>query len=629
VTKEPWKTGVDGRNHRPEGTLRHSQLVSTFGPGALADFVDEAAIIAGLGWWAKGEPILEDRLLAMLAKEPDYRNVKLFAPPSSSRDLDDPLRRWIKAFEFPEWFICQNENCWEDSGLSPRRDGAKPRRLLHATQLDKGKHRCKGVKGAASDVQPVRFTRACRLGHIDDIDWVRLAHLRRPDGRCGRAILWLDEAGSTGDLDDVRLTCTGCSGPSIRMSLALRKSVEGKPPLGHCEGRRPWLGELRGSGCKETLRFLLRSASHAWLPAMASVLHIPDPDAALREKVTSVHELIKGVKAAAQIDLLRELQEPVQIALEGVSSEAVFAEVVRRREGQSAPRKKIKDAEIEVLLGGETSPSNERFSMTRVTVPRGRSGIMDRLDQLVVLPRLTEVRALVGFTRFESRASDIDGELDIGAEVARPDEPLSWLPAVENLGEGFFFAIKESALQAWLKKPGVTVRDRMFKAGFLRWQEQREDRKKAKPDFADVRYVLLHSLAHLLITAVSLECGYSASSIRERIYASGSGSGILLYTASPGAEGSLGGLVEVGRRLDRYLELALDLGRLCSNDPVCAAHEPDQEAGQSDRFLDGACCHGCLLLSETSCERMNLYLDRSLVVPTVENSEAAFFDDRR
>jgi hypothetical protein len=99
----------------------------------------------------------------------------------------------------------------------------------------------------------------------------------------------------------------------------------------------------------------------------------------------------------------------------------------------------------------------------------------------------------------------------------------------------------------------------------------------------------------------------------------------LLYTASPGAEGSLGGLVEVGRRLARYLEHALDLGRLCSNDPVCAAHLPDGEVGSSDRHLEGASCHGCLLISEPSCERMNQYLDRSLVVPTVETSTAAFF----
>jgi hypothetical protein len=130
-----------------------------------------------------------------------------------------------------------------------------------------------------------------------------------------------------------------------------------------------------------------------------------------------------------------------------------------------------------------------------------------------------------------------------------------------------------------------------------------------------------------LITAVSLECGYSASSVRERIYAGAGGAGVLLYTAAPGAEGSLGGLVEVGRRLERHLDLALDAGRLCSNDPVCSAHLPEIEPGLSGRALEGASCHGCLLISEPSCERMNVYLDRTLVVPTVEDRRAAFFED--
>ena len=231
----------------------------------------------------------------------------------------------------------------------------------------------------------------------------------------------------------------------------------------------------------------------------------------------------------------------------------------------------------------------------------------------------------MGFTRFEPKSTDIDGELDIGAEVARIDDPMTWLPAIENCGEGFFFSLKETALAKWEISAPVAIVDQAFQAGFKAWQAQREDRKKARDDFAKARYVLLHSLSHLLITAVSLECGYSASAIRERIYAGAGGAGILLYTASPSAEGSLGGLVEVGRRLERYLEQALDLGRLCSNDPVCAAHVPDHEVGGADRYLEGASCHGCLLISEPSCERMNMYLDRTLVVPTVESSGAAFF----
>ena len=165
MTRELWKAGVQWKDRRPDGTIRHSQVITTYGPGSLVDLVDDAAIVAGLSWWAKGEEIVEDRLIAMLARQEGYERVKLFAPPvSTAKDLDDPNRKWIKAFRFPEWFVCQNERCWEDSDQPPRRDGARPRRLLRINQLDGTGHKCKGGKGKASKIQPIRFVRACRFG---------------------------------------------------------------------------------------------------------------------------------------------------------------------------------------------------------------------------------------------------------------------------------------------------------------------------------------------------------------------------------------------------------------------------------------------------------------------------------
>jgi hypothetical protein len=135
---------------------------------------------------------------------------------------------------------------------------------------------------------------------------------------------------------------------------------------------------------------------------------------------------------------------------------------------------------------------------------------------------------------------------------------------------------------------------------------------------------MLHSLSHLLLTAISLECGYPPSSLRERVYAwqPNGQYGILLYTGSPDAEGTLGGLVEAGKRIRSHVSRALEAGRLCSNDPVCAFHAPAQHDHQP---LLGSACHGCLLISETSCEQHNDFLDRALVVPTVEMVGAEFF----
>jgi hypothetical protein len=144
---------------------------------------------------------------------------------------------------------------------------------------------------------------------------------------------------------------------------------------------------------------------------------------------------------------------------------------------------------------------------------------------------------------------------------------------VENRGEGFFLQFKSQAIAEWLERDAVVQRGRRLLAGFERWQEEHP---RSKRQFFGLPYVLLHSLSHLLITAVSLECGYPASAIRERIYALDDiGYGILLYTGTSDAEGTLGGLVQVGRKIHVHVRSALRMAELCSNDPVCAQHEPE------------------------------------------------------
>lgn len=623
---ERWKAGVKF-GQKAHGEIRQSQLVGMFGPGSLVDLVDDAVLVAGLSWWAKGEPVYEDRLVSMLARQEGFGSVKLHAPPAASQDREDPNRRWIKAFQFPEWFTCQNERCWEDFGREPRRDGVRPRRLLHAVDLDSGGHRCAGKgKSKPAKVQPIRFVRTCRFGHIDDLDWKSLVHGQEPCTKA-RPMYWIDEAGSSGDLADVRVTCD--CGKSLRMSVAAEKPSEtNKAPVGWCQGKRPWLGDVPNEGCtSEPMKLLLRSASHAYFPQVASVIHVPEKGARLRDAVGRLWEKLGGSKKVSSVALYRDEHDDVAEALEGFSNEEVFAEIERRRSDAPVVTKKLKDAEVEVLLDcppelAVDDPSGQ-FYARAAQLPKAREGsAMERVDRVVLVHRLTEVRALAGFTRLEPKMTDVDGELDLGVGTARIDEPLSWLPAVENRGEGVFFSLKEPALKAW-EAGAAASRGAAFSLGFKRWRAQRDDRAQVRDDFSRPRYVLLHSLSHLLITALSLECGYPASAIRERIYAGASGSGVLLYTAAPGAGGSLGGLVQAGRDFERFLEMALDLARLCSNDPVCAGHSPADD--HDDRWLEGASCHGCLLISEPSCERMNSYLDRALVVPTVEDGSSAFF----
>lgn len=203
---------------------------------------------------------------------------------------------------------------------------------------------------------------------------------------------------------------------------------------------------------------------------------------------------------------------------------------------------------------------------------------------------------------------------------SKPD----WVPANQVHGEGIFVQFDEAALVKWEALDGVKKVDQMLRGGHKGWRNSRHlDPNEGYPG---IRYAMLHTLSHLLIRELALECGYNAASIRERIYADTSGdspqAGILIYTAAADSDGTLGGLVDLGKpeNLGRLLEQALNRSKICSSDPLCSEHDPEK-----DRSLNGAACHACSLVAETSCERGNRYLDRSLLIPTLERADAAFF----
>jgi hypothetical protein len=253
------------------------------------------------------------------------------------------------------------------------------------------------------------------------------------------------------------------------------------------------------------------------------------------------------------------------------------------------------------------------------------------VERIVLAHRLREVRVQVGFTRIEPITSNLQGEHDLGVSTAALSLTKNWLPATEVHGEGIFLQLNKKAVEDWEDLDAVRKRDDELFDGFKTWAARYDE--PVRPRYPGIRYYLLHSLSHLLITAISLECGYAASAIRERIYCAPKGdplvpmAAILLSTGSPGTEGTLGGLVEQGRYIRAHLRHAWDLGVLCSNDPVCARHSPDRDA--SERHLHGAACHGCLFIAESSCERFNSYLDRALVLPTLgADPSLAFFSDR-
>jgi hypothetical protein len=597
---------------KAQGEIRQSQIVTTFGPGSMVDLPNYSVLIAGLDFWTPGGQLIpEPRLSQKLARVLKVPSVEFKSPPPADSDPTAPPNG-VAGFQFPEWFITQDLEQQE-------RPGVRSRLLVHRKALTRGKYIDREKKKRT--VVPIRFVRACRAGHIGDIDWYAFAH--NGPSECGKQQrqLYLDERGTSGDLTEVFVRCEcGKADRSLAQAAKLQNQA-----LGLCDGARPWLGPYTKEKCGEPSRLLIRSASNAYFPQLMSVISLPDRDVAVRRAVDAVWSYLEAVENLEQLQYERK-KSTVKTALEGFSDEEVLAELQARRGGPKQ-EKSVKLAELETLVAakqevGEDRPEGVFYARALPSSVWSRPW-MDPIERVVLVHRLREVVAQVGFTRFESAAADIEGELDIGVRRAALAREITWLPAFENKGEGVFIQFKDEAIKSWLAKGPVQNRAIGLMTGFKLWRQEHQGTKR---EFPGPQYVMLHSFSHLLITAVALECGYPASSIRERIYAVPEvGYGILLYTGSSDAEGTLGGLVQVGRRIHESIKNGLELGVLCSNDPVCAQHDPS--SGHEHRFLHGSACHGCLLISETCCEQQNDFLDRALVVRTVQNLGVEFFPE--
>ncbi len=587
------------------GQIRRSQVITTYGPGALIDLPRDSAIVGGLDKWpseSKLEGIDEPRLSRKLQMVLGGNSLpRLYAPPAVSNVPGEVIG--IGGWRFPEWFVVQKAPAASEHQQS--------RKLVHRKKLD-DKGRFDGQTVVAT-----RFVRACPKGHVDDIDWYGFVH--GPDNNC-RHQLWLDESGTSGDLSDLWVRCE--CGQKRGMHEA--KDI-GTNPLGTCQGARPWLGKNANEPCNQPSRLLIRTASNAYFPQVMSVLSLPDRGGEVENVVKELWDDLEIVDGPAILEIMKR-KPKVAEKLAPFSDDEVIEAINQRKRGSINDRP-IKQVELEALMavpeGFDDVAIDPDFHARRLPDSSWRTpGRFDGIKAVIQVHRLREVLALVGFTRFEAVMPDIQGEYETDVELAQIALEPSWFPAVENRGEGVFLQLCADAVRTWRDRSSVQNRIGSLAEGHKQWIQQRDSPRQ----FPDGPYVLLHTLSHLLLQSLSMRCGYPATSIRERIYVDEEVGhfGLLLYTASPDAEGTLGGLVQQARYIEDHIAQALRMGELCSNDPVCAQHTPGQS--MEERWLHGAACHGCALVAETSCEMRNDYLDRALVVPVLGVEDAAFFD---
>ncbi len=603
------------------GEVRPSQTLTTFGIGSLVDLPNMSVIVMGLDDWpnAHSNEIAEERLLRSAQSILGPQVSRFLTPPrgpetqgSQTNWFDEARQIGVPVAPFPRWMVCSKCRLLApiSSGLfEPKVYPYRPDRACYV-------HNCT-TQGRLPLVVPARFMVTCEHGHLDDFPWVEYLH--RGPTEC-KGPLRLLEFGPSGEMADVQIACDGCT-VKRRMSEVIGPARAGLLPA--CRGRRPHLREFDPNGCDvENMRAIALGASNLWFPVLVSALSIPQSADDLGRLV---EENWAVLEKATSIDVLKAFRLIGQVKdLSKYNDDQIWEAIRRKNQGTGEEIEDpddLKSPEWKVFSNPSKAKASRTFKLRIVDPP---TDFTKHFEKIVLVEKLREVRALVGFTRIMS-PRDFDSAADLPpenrAKISRKDP--TWLPACETRGEGIFFQLSEKLIQDWVKKNHAY--DREFEVGHQAWRAS----KNLEPNkgYPGIRYVLLHTFAHALIRQLAIECGYTSASITERIYSRNPAdgdpmAGVLIYTAAPDSEGTLGGLCALGEpaKLNRHIRRALEKMSLCASDPLCSEHT----AGSGEK-LHGASCHACSFLPETSCERGNKYLDRSALVPTVERTNLAFF----
>lgn len=571
----------DGKSLRVKGSVRRSQLITTYGVGSMVALKEESYMVMGIDRWVVGEPDCRDPRLERLL------DVKGFVlPPASENGTDIPIGR------FPQWHYCPTCHSLDFY-----------HRLSTATDSECGK--------CEDRLIPSRFVVACEKGHIDDFPYGQWIHEgRSPATLPGRHELKIEARGESASLSDIVISCS--CGASRSMEGAFRR--ESMKGISRCSGARPWLGDREH--CDLVPKVLQRGASNVWFPVVRSSLSIPPWSEAAFRLLNRHWSLLRYCLE----ETVR--QYVVSEGLVGVGSgysvddlvEAWRQRKTREDDGDSASRP-LRREEYEALTRGRGEDSNAQdFVCVAADVDVAKTG--GHFDRVMEVRRLREVRALKGFTRIGPATGAADANV---APLAA--QSIDWLPAIEIRGEGVFLRLDAGRLSAWEQQSGVLDRalavDARYRVSFM--AAQREPDRSITP-----RLLLVHTLAHVLIDQWALECGYPGASLRERLYVDDEMCGLLIYTATGDSAGSLGGVIAqaAADRFGRSVQEAVDRFAWCTNDPLCV----ESEASGVDS-LNLAACHACVLLPEVSCEEGNMLLDRAMLVGTPEFPEVGYFSD--
>lgn len=627
--------------------IRLGQLIAPFGPGSI--YTDKNGIpniVCGLDFWHKKQDeqgnwkedeaamrkhVIDEPRLSELLQIPQFRQ-----PPEYCLDDQNPglSRLEIQTHRFPTWYV-------DSFSGKMRRFNLDSRKLAPLEKGEKARWR------------PVRFISVCSHGHIADFPWKEWCGCTCP----GDAGLVLNDSGGP-DLRSVKVSCLECkkwktlAGAMGFVQENGEISESGLASAGiSCRGERPWLGSAPQS-CNESPVAVLINQSNVYFGKVLSSIYLPDMTS--EQTVSGIQKILRSgdfdltvvktlIQLGASSDALNKLHdilkpyyttlpddESIMKAMDSLSQGTSLSEDSPRPAMEESESQIFRRAEYNVLRNEVGPGVDDELRVIPSEVPEGLKPWFGRIN---LVERLRETRVFCGFDRLIRTTDPLEAmpASAINQLFLHPPEPAhQWLPAIKNYGEGIFIELNEGSVRQWLTNNETWLTDRLDQAFVERMANEANllpplQFSNRTPQWA-ARYLLVHTLAHIMINQLVFECGYSSAALKERIFVSSDPespmAAFLVYTAAGDSEGSLGGLVRLGRpKLFEPMVLrALSRASWCSADPVCS----EDLGGTGSRRINKAACHACVLLPETACETINSGLDRAMVIGTPQTPDHGF-----
>jgi len=586
------------KNKQKYTPVRFSHLMSYAGVGAIVRGTeDKLMVVTDIRYWTDKSGNNTSEIIPYVTRVSMALGIdkELRMPPKAQEnERGDIDGSYLPAVVFPTYAKCQK------CGLLHNNPWRKQDKRFTENVL------CEVCK---SQLEQTTWCSVSNKGYLSEVPWHYICHLKS-DKECR-----VDFESSY-----LKLTTDSNGKRIVKCHRCQSSNYYEKAQLKIINGIQPWIyGKAPKVEEEDIIEVLEVNSPGVYLPERVNALVIP-PESRI-SKTSVVDRLFNNCKLRREIDSIKGLRKKGKLKKASTEYRCSVDEI-------NTALKEIKDGypyfdenfTFGDLIEDEYKAFLEEFENVAddedfVTVHKTKEldalksenmsselkSIIEMISNHIVATRLREIQVFKGFKRGQQKEED--------ENLVPPDivGESSWYPAIELFGEGVFFSIDEKILSKWEALPSVRKRANEILERYEKSEITLQTDIEVTP-----RFLLLHTLAHLLIRELESTAGYPAASLKERIYSSRDRkmAGILIYTTVADIVGSLGGIVESAEPKEflTLMDGVFKHAQWCSLDPVCTEHE-----GQGPGWLNSAACHACTLIPEPSCEYGNVFLDRVFV----------------